>query len=115
MQGFFKDSFEVEDVLLDYNEQLFWNVRVYEEEWWMIITLNSLKFDVGCQCTNSCFWRYLRLCTFEDWIGEYFGVNSFVILLYVKVLLVFFSLYVANILSFICKVCFLVFVLGLLL
>jgi hypothetical protein len=33
MQGFFKDSFEVEDVLLDYNEQLFLNVGVYEEEW----------------------------------------------------------------------------------
>jgi len=81
----------------------------------MIITLNSLKFDVDCQCTNSCSWRYLKLCTFEDWIGEYFGVNSFVILLYVEILLVVFSLYVANILSFICKVYFLVFVLGLLL
>jgi hypothetical protein len=32
-QGFFKDFFEVENVLLDYNEQLFFNVGVYEKEW----------------------------------------------------------------------------------
>ncbi len=114
-QGFFKDFFEVENVLLDYNEQLFFNVGVYEKEWWVIITLNSLKFDVGYQCTNGCSWRYLKLYTFEDWTSEYFGVNWFFCHTFVCKSSISCFLFICCEYSVLCKVCFLVFVLGLLL
>ncbi len=55
-KDFSKIFFEIEDALLDYNELLFLNVGVYEEKWWAIITSNSLKFDVGCQCTGNSYF-----------------------------------------------------------